>query len=239
MSSDQAKTVFRNVAAVRQQIEDACHAHGRDAHDVRLVAVTKYVDAETAGLLVEAGCCDLGESRPQMLWDKAAALARDLPGQEIRWHQIGSLQRNKVARTLPVASLIHSVDSIRLASTISRLASESGLVQDVLLEINISGESVKHGFSAESLPSEIESLLELPAIRICGLMGMAALGADELQTRQQFALLRKIRDSLAPLASPQHPLRDLSMGMSGDFPWAIAEGATVVRIGSVLFEGLS
>ncbi len=236
MSAGISQRIGENVDRVRERIESAARASGRSPDSVTLVAVTKYVDADIARLLVEHGCRDLGESRPQALWEKAAALA-DL---DVRWHMIGSLQRNKVARTLPVASLIHSVDSARLANTISRLSVESGTVQDILLEVNISGESAKHGFMPESLPGETARLLDLPGIRVCGLMGMASQ-SGEAEIHDEFSRLRRAAGNLQSQFQHQadnHPLDQLSMGMSGDFPWAIAEGATIVRIGSSLFQGI-
>lgn len=234
MDAGQAERIASNVARLRQRIELAALAHGRTGSDIILVAVTKYVDAAIARMLVQAGCRDLGESRPQELWEKAGELA-DLV---FRWHLIGHLQRNKVARTLPVASLIHSVDSVRLAATISRLAVESGQVQEVLLEVNISGESAKQGFAPADLPGQMDALCELPGIRLCGLMGMAVQGT-EAEVRPQFSLLRKMAEQLQTACSTdRHPLDQLSMGMSADFEWAIAEGATIVRVGSVLYEGI-
>ncbi len=236
MHAGQAERIASNVARLRQRIESAALAHGRAGSDITLVAVTKYVDVAIARTLVQAGCRDLGESRPQELWEKAGELA-DL---EIRWHLIGHLQRNKVARTLPVASMIHSVDSVRLAATISRLAVESDQVQDVLLEVNISGESAKQGFAPADLPGQMDALCELSGIRLCGFMGMAAQGT-ETEVRPQFSSLRNTAEPLRSAFSQhtdRHPLDQLSMGMSADFEWAIAEGATIVRVGSVLYEGV-
>lgn len=233
MSCQPAGRIADNVARVRNRMAEVARANGRSPDEVRLIGVTKYVDSLTAGCLVDAGVRDVGESRPRVLREKRQALT----DRDVAWHLIGSLQRNKVARTLPVADLIHSVDSLRLAAAIGQQAAGEGATQDVLLQVNISGESAKHGFQPATLIETLPDLLELPGLRICGWMGMAGLNRNETDTRNQFAELRELREGCASLASDRHPLNELSMGMSGDYLWAIAEGATMVRIGSLLFEG--
>ena len=231
--TETADKLKANWDSVMERVAVAAEASGRAASDVRVVGVTKYVAPEIARLLFQAGCRDLGESRPQVLLEKTAALS-DL---DVTWHMIGHLQRNKVSKTLPHVSLIHSVDSQRLAGSVARLAIEQNITQDVLLEVNISGEEAKHGFTNSSLLEQLPELLSLNNIRFCGLMCMAGLASDETETRQQFEMLRLLRDSLQSNLS-EHPMTELSMGMSGDFELAIAEGATIVRVGSVLFEGV-
>ena len=225
----------RNLARVRERIAAAAAGSGRDAAAVRLVGVTKYVDSATARLLVEAGLVELGESRPQELWSKSAALAALRPN----WHLIGHLQSNKVRRTLPIRPLIHSADSLRILETISREAQAQGLTSELLIEVNVSGEAAKHGFA----PGEVEPLLPrmaaLASIAVVGLMTMASREGDLGQARREFAALREPRDRLKPACPPEVSLRELSMGMSSDFEVAIEEGATIVRVGSALFEGLS
>ena len=223
------RRIAENLARVRARIEDAAIRAGRQPTDVTLVGVTKYVDVATTEILYQCGCLDLGENRPQSLWDKADALTST----PVRWHLIGSLQRNKAARTIAIASLIHSIDSIKLAESVSRLALEQDKKQPVLLEVNISGESAKHGFTPDELVEVAVVLNELPGIEIQGLMAMAALECTETETGKQFAMLRELRDR-ARNGNPN--IKALSMGMSGDFEIAIAEGATIVRIGSLLFE---
>ena len=229
----QLKTIAENVTRIRERIARAAQRSGRAAEQITLVAVTKYVSAEIIRPLVAAGCLELGESRPQQLWEKTAALA-DLP---IRWHLIGHLQRNKVRRTLPLAALIHSVDNRRLLAAINKEASEKEPTP-ILLEVNVSGESAKHGLS----PVQIEPLLaELPNyanVSVRGLMCMAGLESGPEETRHDFAVLRRLRDYLRPSCPPGVTLDELSMGMSGDFEEAIEEGATIVRVGSALFEGV-
>ena len=231
---DLLRTIGGNLARVRSSIAEAAGRAGRRADTIKLVGVTKYVGPEVVRALVAAGLADLAESRPQQLWDKAAALA-DLP---ICWHQVGHLQRNKVRRTLPLVAMVESVDSVRLAAAIDQVASELGRRVPVLLEVNISGEAAKHGFA----PSEIEGVLaavaELRHMEVRGLMGMAGLAGDLEDARRQFAALRALRDRLRPVCPNGITLEELSMGMSDDFEVAIEEGATLVRIGSALFEGV-
>lgn len=224
-----------NLAAVRARIAAAAQASGRPAAEVRLVAATKYVSAEITRAIVAAGCRDLGESRPQALWAKAESLA-DLP--EVRWHLIGHLQRNKVERTLPVTALIHSVDSLRLAQAIDEAAVRQGRPAAILLEVNVSGEPAKHGFTPAELEEQVPAIAALAHLELHGLMAMA--GREELDhdPRREFALLRELLERLAPRVPAPERFRELSMGMSGDFEQAILEGATLVRVGSALFEGI-
>lgn len=226
--------VADNLARVRERIDAAASAAGRNAGDIRLVAVSKYVDVSTTLLLLESGCRDLGESRPQQLWDKAAV--PELAGAS--WHLVGRLQRNKVRRTLSLVDLIHSVDSERLLRAIDDEAELSNLVPQVLLEVNCSGESAKQGFSPDDVRRLLPQFGSLAAVRIAGLMTMAPLEGGEPTARASFAALRHLRDELTPQCPPSVRLDALSMGMSGDFEAAIAEGATIVRVGSLLFEGL-
>jgi hypothetical protein len=258
--TDDAARIAENVAAIRRRIADAAARSGRAADAVTLVAVTKYVSADVARLLVEVGCHDLGESRPQQLWEKADELA-ELP---IRWHLIGHLQRNKVRRTLPLLAMLHSVDRPRLLAAIEEeleakgtevVAATGSLFTEIatrqpppspscpaplsiLLEVNISGETAKSGFA----PDEIEPLLAVAAeyrhVLIRGLMGMASLEGGLDVARREFVALRDLRDRLRPNCPPNVALDELSMGMSGDFDVAIEEGATIVRVGSALFEGV-
>jgi len=223
-----------NLARVGERIAGAAYRSGRQPSDVTLVVVTKYVDANIVPHLVAAGCTDLGESRPQELWSKAESLT-DSP---VHWHFIGHLQRNKVERTLPLVSLIHSVDSLRLANAINESAAKYQRRTGALIEVNVSGDAAKHGF----VPSEIEPVLPqlaaLSQVEFRGLMCMASPEGDLEAARRQFAELRRLRDHLRSAAPPNIDVNELSMGMSSDFEIAIEEGATIVRIGSALFEGI-
>jgi len=226
-------TVERNVAAVRERIERAARRAGRQHDSILLVAVTKTVGADVAQVLIRCGCSDLGENRPQELWRKA-----ELVDGPVRWHLVGHLQRNKVRRTLPLVELVHSVDSVRLIERIERVAAELGRTAQVLLEVNVSGEASKHGFDPAELPAALEALSRCEHIHVRGLMTMAPYDPEPERARPTFAALRQLRDRLAANAPPNCPLNELSMGMSGDFEVAIEEGATIVRIGTALFQGL-
>jgi hypothetical protein len=250
---DISARIGKNLCFVRERIAAAAMRSGRGGEDIKLVAVTKYVGKAEIEALVAAGCSDLGESRPQQLWQRAEEFA-DLP---IRWHLIGHLQRNKVRRTLPLASMIHSADSVRIIKAIDETAAElgrrgycpdfrvneNGTVPfrqrrvSLLLEVNTSGEPAKGGFKAH----EVEALLpELAMFRhtdIRGLMCMASLEGGQEAARRDFAALRKLRDRMLAHCPPGIVLHELSMGMSGDYEIAIEEGATIVRTGSALFEG--
>jgi pyridoxal phosphate enzyme (YggS family) len=193
--------------------------------------VTKYVSAEVIRPLVAAGCLDLGESRPQQVWDKSVALGH-LP---IRWHMIGHLQRNKVRRTLPLLAMIHSVDSPRLLAAIEE---ESASPISVLLEVNVSGDASKGGFCPDAIEAFLPETTAYRNVRIRGLMCMAGLESDPDLTRREFASLRELRDRLRPNLPSTVTLDELSMGMSGDYEIAIEEGATLVRVGSAMFEGV-
>jgi PLP dependent protein len=236
MNTDQiCDRLAENLAQVRQRIADAAARSGRRADDVLLVAVTKYVGLEIIEPLIDAGASVLGESRPQQFWPKAEALA-DRP---IHWHMIGQLQRNKIRRTLPLVELVHSAASLRLVEAIDRIAGELSLRTPILLEVNASGDEAKHGFSPDELEGTLPDLAAFPNVEIRGLMCMAGLGTDADGARGDFAALRELRDRLRGNYPPEVSLDELSMGMSGDYEVAIEEGATIVRVGSALYEGIS
>ncbi|HVC98535.1 MAG TPA: YggS family pyridoxal phosphate-dependent enzyme [Pirellulales bacterium] len=230
-----ADRIAENLRVVRGRMAEAARRAGRSPDDVRLVAVTKYVGAEDARDLIAAGCRELGESRPQQLWRKAAVL--ETAG--VLWHLIGHLQRNKVARTLPLVSLVHSGDSLRLLEALdAETALAKGDRLPVLLEVNVSGDTAKHGFKPGELGPLADRLAMLPRIEIKGLMAMAGREGDLDEARREFAALRRLRDELRPAWAGRWSLDELSMGMSGDYEVAIEEGATLVRVGTALFEGL-
>jgi pyridoxal phosphate enzyme (YggS family) len=216
------------LATVEARLEDACRRAGRMRKDITLVAVTKTVATEVAALLPDLGVYDLGESRPQELWHKAAVV------KNVRWHLIGHLQRNKIERTLPLIQRIHSVDSLRLLEALEATCRRMGRTLPALLEVNASREESKHGFSPEEVAGMAPRLAALQHVHIEGLMTMAAYEEEPQRTRPTFADLRALRDQLA--ADLGRPLPHLSMGMSNDFEIAVEEGATFVRLGTVLFE---
>ena len=222
----------QNISDVNGKIAAAAAKAGRNADEVTLVGVTKYVDAQVTREFAEAGHRVLGENRPQQLWQKQDELA-DL---NIEWHLIGHLQRNKAKRTVELATLIHSVDSLRLLKSIDGHAAQQNKIARVLLEINVSGEEAKHGFSHEQLPSIVEAAAELKSIQVDGLMAMAGLDGDQDDAQREFASLRELASQTAAKGLPANvQMKELSMGMSGDFEIAIQEGATLVRVGSALF----
>ena len=239
--SEIAQRLHDNLDRVRVAIDQSARRSGRTASDVTLVGVTKYVEPHVAAQLAGAGCLDLGESRPQSLWQKASWFADAANGgpdglPPVRWHLIGHLQRNKVARTVPLTAMIHSVDSPRIAQAIHESCSPERKVK-VLLEVNISGDASKHGWIPDELESFLPRLGELSQLEVVGLMGMASIDGGLERARENFRELRQLRERLKNICPSNVELRELSMGMSQDFEAAIEEGATMVRVGSALFEG--
>jgi len=214
--------------AVRRQVADAADACGRTADDVIIVAVTKTVGVEEVTAALAAGIRDFGENRVQEFLGKWGLFP------EARWHFIGTLQTNKVKDVVGKAHLIHSVDSMRLLSHIERRATERGVIQPVLLQVNISGEEAKHGLTVADLPDAIREASQMDSVELRGLMTMAPLARAE-DVRWVFRELREARDSLRATLPDRVELEHLSMGMSGDFRVAVEEGATIVRIGRALF----
>ena len=221
------------VEVVEQRIQSACRRAGRRRDEVTLVAVTKSVSVDIAALLLDLGIKDLAENRPQELWRRAAILPN------ATWHFIGHLQRNKIERTLPLVQLIHSVDSLRLLGALNDEAVKLQKSIPILLEVNASRETSKQGFGPEEISRISAEVSNLQRIRILGLMTMAAFTEDPENARSTFASVRKMRDLLRQSIPSPHDLIHLSMGMSNDFEVAIEEGATFVRLGTVLFEGVN
>jgi PLP dependent protein len=219
-----AKKLRANLDAVEERISRACARVGRQRSEVTLIAVTKTISPELAALLPALGVLDLGENRPQALWQKAAVLPAN-----VRWHLIGHLQRNKIDRTLPLVQRIHAVDSVRLLHALEAEAAKQDRRVQAFLEVNASGEATKQGFAPAELLELAPTLNELKHVEVSGLMTMAALQEPEA-CRPTFATMRKLRDQLR--------LEHLSMGMSNDFEIAVEEGATFIRLGTVLFEGV-
>lgn len=232
--SDASAIIADNLARVRDRIANAATQAGRNIDDILLVGVSKYVEAEEAAALINAGCDCLGESRPQQLWNKAD---HELLG-SARWHMIGHLQRNKVRRTLPLVDLIHSVDSFRLAQSIDKEAKAIRRRAKILLEVNCSGDESKDGLTSGEVGQLLPQLEPLEHLEVCGLMTMAAREGGKSVAASNFESLRELRDRLSKQFAGSFDLSHLSMGMSHDFEVAIREGATMVRVGSLLFEGL-
>ncbi len=220
--------ISENLGGIQQAIAAACTRSGRDRGSVRLIAVSKTFPAEAIREAVAAGQRVFGESKFQEAEGKIAVLPDSL-----EWHFIGRVQRNKVRKLLESFSVIHGIDSLKLATVADGVARELGLFPKVFLQVNIGGEESKGGFDPEQLGHEMEALLQLERLEIQGLMCIPPAGPDAESARRWFAALRELRDSLE--ASHGAGLPGLSMGMSGDFEVAIEEGATDVRVGSAIF----
>lgn len=231
MEREVSARLAENVARLEARIQEACQKAHRQRDEILVVPITKYVDASVTRLVMEQGYRILGESRPQIIWEKAAALP------EANWHLVGHLQRNKVARTLPLVSLIHSIDSVRLLQAVEEEARRLGKVKEVLLELHMTEEATKSGFSVEEWDKLPDYVAELMHVRVTGLMAMAALESTADAARATFERVRTLRDAWQDRFPSPHHLQQLSMGMTHDFAEAIAAGATIVRIGSAFFEG--
>jgi pyridoxal phosphate enzyme (YggS family) len=217
-----------NLQAVRRRLDAACAAAKRPASAVRLLAVSKTFPAADAGELFAAGQPCFGENKVQELEAKAPVLPA-----AIEWHLIGHLQHNKVRAALQYAAWIHSVDSADLLARIERIAAETGAHPKLLLEVNVSGEESKFGLRPEEVLPVLRTLPPDAPAPVVGLMTMAPFNAPPETLHQVFAGLRTLRDQCA--AATGLPLPELSMGMSGDFEIAVAEGSTIVRVGTAIF----
>jgi hypothetical protein len=224
-----------NLARVRQRISDAAARSGRAGEAVRLVAVTKTVGSEEIAALAALGQRDFGESRAEQLAARAAEA--EAAGLGARWHMIGHLQRRKVRDLLASGALIHGLDSMSLAEEIEKRAAEAGLATvGVLLEVNISGEEQKYGLWPDEVEEVVVELAGLAHLDLRGLMTMAPQADDAESARPVFRGLRELRDRINAAGVYPRPLVELSMGMSQDYAVAVEEGATLVRVGTALFE---
>ncbi len=225
---------FPSLASRLEQVRETIARHkeqGGWKHEVRIVAVTKGHPADAVHAALAAGLTDVGENRVQ----EALRKQDELGALPVEWHLIGTLQRNKARHAAGRFALIHSVDSVELAHEVARRTA-AGSRQAVLLQVNCSGEPQKGGVEPEALPELLEKVTQESALDVRGLMTMAAFDADEATVRRTFGHLRTLRDDAvhhvgAGLARPL----ELSMGMSGDYAVAVEEGATMVRLGTVLF----
>jgi pyridoxal phosphate enzyme (YggS family) len=214
------------LAAVRETVARSQAVEGWK-HPVRIVAVTKSHGPEAVRAAVSAGLKEIGENRVQEALQKQDALA-DVP---VEWHLIGTLQRNKARHAAGRFVLIHSIDRIDLAVELNRRM-QPGLRQPVLIQVNCSGEPQKGGVAPEGLEPLLDQMAPLDRLQVRGLMTMSSLTDDSAEQRRAFRLLRQLRDAAQRSG---HVLRELSMGMSGDYPVAVEEGATIIRLGTVLF----
>jgi hypothetical protein len=216
-------TLEKNLASVEERINDAAGRVGRDAAEVALVAVTKAVDLATVRDLYDLGLRHFGENRIPEATTKIAAMPED-----VTWHMIGNVQRRKARLLAEQFQCFDALDRIPLAETLARRCEALNRTLPVLIEVNASGETSKHGFTAEELPAAVEKIAALGPLQVSGLMTMAPFVEDSDSTRPVFVRLRKLADALG--------LPERSMGMSNDFEVAVEEGATQVRIGATLYK---
>lgn len=235
-SPETAKRISDNWHRVNLEVAEAARQAGRQADEILLVGVSKYVDADMTAQLFDAGCRSLGENRPQNLWAKAEEFKR--LDRQATWHLIGHLQRNKIRRTLPLIEWLHSLDSLRLANAVSNEAVAANVQLKVLLEVNVTQDFSKTGLPPNELMQVAQHVLVLPNLQLRGLMAMCSLDSAGELARREFAKVREIRDSLQSALGENVKLDQLSMGMSSDFREAVAEGSTMLRVGSSLFQGI-
>ena len=225
-------TVADRYRYIKDDVISAAEYYGRNPNEIALVAVSKGSSWREACAAYHAGCRDFGESRVQEALTKIAEAPED-----VCWHFVGHLQKNKISKILGKCALIHSVDTFELAAKISELSVRAAIETSLLLEVNVSGEAAKQGLSKEEWRRCFEAILKLPAIHVKGLMTMAPLTRDEGVVRRCFAGLREFRDELiAKNGLHIDSMRHLSMGMSNDYRLAIAEGATLLRVGTAIFS---
>ncbi len=237
-----------NWKRVNQRIADACERYGRDPASIKLVTVTKSASLDVVRTLVDMGLQDLGENRPQDLMQRAGMIhewlgrrARDLSAgarPRPKWHMIGHLQRNKVKALLPWIDLIHSVDSLRLAEEIDIQSAKLERVTPIFLQINASGERQKEGIAVAAATHLAEQLMTLEHLEIRGLMAMAPLTDDASVIRQTFSRVKELFEEFEHDRICGPAFKELSLGMSSDFEYGIEAGATYIRIGRALFEGV-
>ncbi len=223
-------SIAERLAEVKEEIRAAALAAGRDPEEVRLVAVSKTRPAADVIEAFQGGQTIFGENYVQELRAKAPEVK-----EPVEWHFIGSLQSNKVRQIAGLVSMVHSVDRLSLAEEISRQWGRLSLVCDLLVQVNIGGELTKSGTTAEDAVQLVRDIAVLPNLRIRGLMTMPPFFDDPEAARPCFAALRRLAELIHSQAIPGVEMRELSMGMSGDFSAAIAEGATLVRVGTAIF----
>lgn len=219
-----------NLKQVRENIEKACHRSGRLPEEVTLIAVSKTKPIRALEEAYADGCRHFGENKVQELLDKYEVMPND-----IKWHMIGHLQRNKVKYIVDKVFLIHSVDSLKLAEEISKEATKKNVIVSVLIEVNVAEESSKFGVKMQDAESLIREISLLPGIRIEGLMTIAPYVEDEEENRQYFAMLKQLSVDINSKNIDNVNMNVLSMGMTGDYMVAVEEGATYVRVGTGIF----
>lgn len=223
-----------NLRHVHQRI-DAARGRSPFGQPVRLLPVSKTVPEDRVALAIEAGCTELGENKAQEAYRKWQALGST----GVTWSVIGHLQTNKAKLVAEFSSEFQALDSLRLAEALDRRLQGFGRGLDVFVQVNTSAEDTKFGIAPEDLEGFLSALVPFTSLRVRGLMTLAVFSADAAKVRRCFALLRQLRDQARQTAPSGMQLDDLSMGMSGDYELAIAEGATVVRVGQAIFGSRS
>ncbi len=223
-------TISENIEEVRENIERSCRKCGRDPESVKLVAVSKTKPSASIKEAYECGCRLFGENYVQELMQKYDELPKD-----IKWHMIGHLQRNKVKYVVGKASLIHSVDSLRLAQEINDRSAKNGIITDILAEVNVAEEENKYGFEPGEVFEFAAQMPGLKNIRLKGLMTSAPFVTDPEENRRFFKILRELSVDIDKKNIDNVKMKELSMGMTGDYTVAVEEGATLVRVGTAIF----
>lgn len=223
-------SIKENIAEVEKIIDEECSKAGRNRDEVTLIAVSKTKPVEMLQEAYDAGCRDFGENKVQELVDKYEVLPKD-----IRWHMIGHLQRNKVKYIVDKVYMIHSVDSLRLAEEISKEAVKKNVDVNILIEVNVANEETKFGVSYEEAKKLVMDITKLPNLKVKGLMTIAPFVENAEENRDIFKKLNKLAVDIASEKVDNIFMETLSMGMSGDYPVAVSEGATYVRVGTSIF----
>ncbi|MBQ3037078.1 MAG: YggS family pyridoxal phosphate-dependent enzyme [Lachnospiraceae bacterium] len=219
-----------NYANVLKNVHNACERAGRKTDDVTLIAVSKTKPVEMLQEIYDCGCRDFGENKVQEIMDKYEKLPND-----IRWHMIGHLQTNKVKYIVDKVYMIHSVDSIKLAKEISKEAVKKNVTVKVLLEVNVAKEETKFGLLTEEVLDFYKEVIDLPGLKVCGLMTIAPYVENSEENRQHFVKLKQLMVDIESEKTDNISVGELSMGMTGDYEVAIEEGATYVRVGTGIF----
>lgn len=219
-----------NLQNVEKRVMEACRRAGRDRDEVTLIAVSKTKPVSMLQEIYGEGMRHFGENKVQELTEKYEQMPQD-----ICWHMIGHLQRNKVKYIVDKATLIHSVDSVRLAAAIEQEAAKKGVVVNILLEVNVAKEESKFGFRTEEVIPAAQEIAKFPHVHICGLMTIAPFVENPEENRSVFANLRKLSVDIADKNIDNISVDILSMGMTNDFEVAIEEGATMIRVGTAIF----
>lgn len=236
------KRIESNLAIIRDKIASAAARAGRDPADVKIIAVTKSVDMETIRNLIDAGVTVFGENRIQQLTARVEELSAYLQRRRnplpspVEWHMIGHLQRNKVKAALEASSTIHSVDSLRLAEEVNERCEKMNIKMPVLLQVNCSQEEQKYGCAMGAAIHLGELMAQMRNIELIGLMTMGPMDANPEGTKHSFIRLRELFEEMRHESIGGKNFRHLSMGMSSDYEVAVEQGATMVRIGSALFQ---